>query len=92
MSILGLVAYKRTGKDTLVSLLQSCSLYAAQEGMSRSIWMIYADPRLSLSYIEGFLKQRRRRVGFADRLKENVHRELGLERVSEEDKDTLHTR
>lgn len=91
MSILGLVAYKRTGKDTLLSLLQTCSLVPFDADVQTpAFWIIYANPCIFLSYVESFLKQRRRRVGFADRLKENVHRELGLIEVTEQDKDNLY--
>ncbi|SPN78810.1 Putative deoxynucleoside monophosphate kinase [Brazilian cedratvirus IHUMI] len=91
MSILGLVAYKRTGKDTLLSLLQTSPLSSFDPDVQTPVyWIIYANPCLSLSYVEGFLRQRRRRVGFADRLKENVHRELGLTEVTEQDKDNLY--
>ncbi|QIN54515.1 putative nucleoside/nucleotide kinase [Cedratvirus kamchatka] len=90
MSILGLIAYKRTGKDTLLSLLQSNPVTSYSVEHEDVFWIIYANPCLSLSYIESFLTQRRRRVGFADQLKENVHRELGLTQVTEHDKDNLY--
>ncbi|SPN79704.1 Hypothetical protein ZAZAV_448 [Cedratvirus Zaza IHUMI] len=90
MSILGLVAYKRTGKDTLLTLLQTSSVTPYSVDHEESFWIIYANPCLSVSYIESFLRQRRRRVGFADQLKENVHRELGLTEVTEHDKDHLY--
>ena len=91
MSILGLIAYKRTGKDTLLSLLQTSSIVPlSQNPTHECYWIIYVNPCLSASYVENFLKQRRRRVGFADQIKENVHRELGLEHVTEQDKDSLY--
>jgi hypothetical protein len=90
MSILGLIAYKRTGKDTLLSLLQTSSITPFSTEHENPFWIIYANPCIHVSYIEGFLAQRRRRVGFADRLKENVHRELGLTVVTEHDKDHLY--
>lgn len=81
MSILGVTAYKTTGKDTLCKVLPRASFHPYYESAplpsNKFFWIVYSDS-MNASKIVEFLSIPRERVAFADRLKENVHARLGI--------------